>query len=110
VVGVDRVLLQCAVSSTTNGVVVSLAGFDDTRTASVVSFTFYDTANRMIGQPIPVDATAQFQSYFANAGTGLFGLTQAFNVAGDVTGIGSVAVSIANSQGPSATETGAVSQ
>ena len=98
VVGMDLVLLERA----TNGVLVTADGFDNTRTASTVSFTFYDSTNRQIGQPIPVDATAQFQSYFPNAGTGLFGLKQAFNVTGDVSAIGSVAVSVTNSQGTTA--------
>ena len=96
-VGIDLVLVEAAA----NGVLVTVDGFDNTRTASTVSFTFYDATNHQIGQPIPVDATAQFRSYFPNAGTGLFGLKQAFNVTGDVTAIGSVAVSVTNSQGSS---------
>ena len=96
-VGIDLVRLEAAAG----GVLVTVDGFDNTRTASTLSFTFYDTANRQIGQPIPVDATAQFHSYFPNAGTGSFGLKQAFNVTGDVSAIGSVAVSVTNSQGNS---------
>jgi hypothetical protein len=110
VVGIDMVLLQPAVSSTANGVVVAVSGFDDTWTASTVSFIFYDTANHQIGQPIPVDAAVQFQSYFTSAGTGSFGLTQAFNVTGDVAAIGSVAVTVVNSQGTSASLTGPMQQ
>jgi hypothetical protein len=96
-VDIDLVLLEAA----TNGVLVTVDGFDNTRTASALSFTFYDTTNHQIGQPIPVDATAQFQSYFPNAGTGSFGLKQAFDVTGDVSTIGSVAVTVTNSQGTS---------
>ena len=96
-VDIDLVLLEAA----TNGVLVTVDGYDNTRTASALSFAFYDTTNHQIGPPIVVDATAQFQSYFPNAGTGLFGLKQAFNVAGDVTAIHSVAVSVTNSQGTS---------
>ena len=96
-VGIDLVVLEAAA----NGVLVTVDGFDNTRTASVVSFTFFDTSNRQIGQPIPVDATAQFQSYFPNAGTGSFGLKQAFNLTGDVSAIASVAVTVTNSQGSS---------
>ena len=97
VVGIDLVLLEPA----PNGVLVTIDGFDNTRTASTVSFTFYDAASHQIGQPIPVNASPQFQSYFPNAGTGLFGLKQAFSVTGDVSAIGSVAVSVTNSQGTS---------
>ena len=96
-VGIDLVLLEAAA----NGVLVTVDGFDNTRTASALSFTFYDSTNHQIGQPILVDAAAQFRSYFPNAGTGLFGLKQAFNVTGDATAIGSVAVSVTNSQGSS---------
>jgi hypothetical protein len=96
-VGIDLVRLEAS----GNGVIVTVDAFDNTGTASTLSYIFYDTANRQIGQAIPVDATAQFHSYFTNAGTGLFGLKQAFNVAGDVSAIGAVAVSVANSQGTS---------
>ncbi len=105
---VDRVLLERAAGSGANGVLVTALGFDNTRTAASVSFTFFDTANHQIGQPVSVDATAAFRSYFQSAGTGLFGLKQAFTVGGDINGIGSVVVSIANSQGTSAPETGSV--
>jgi hypothetical protein len=107
-VGIDLVLLEQAVTSTVNGVQVSVQGFDNTqpRSASLVSFTFYDTAGEVIGQPISVDATTQFASYFApsgqGAGTGAFYFAQGFNVTGDVADIGSVKVSIQNSVGPSA--------
>jgi len=94
---IDLVLLEAA----TSGVLVTVDGYDNTRTASALSFTFYDTTNHQIGPPILVDATAQFQSYFPNVGTGAFGLKQAFNVTGDVSTIGSVAVSVTNSQGSS---------
>ncbi len=97
VVGIDLVLLETA----GNGVLVTVDGYDNTRTASSLSFTFFDTTNHQIGQPILVDATAQFQGYFPNAGTGLFGLKQAFNVTGDATAIHSVAVTVTNSQGTS---------
>jgi hypothetical protein len=95
--GLDSVFLESAA----NGVLVTVDGFDNTQTASALTFTFYDTANRQIGQPIPVDATRQFQGYFQSAATGLFGLKQAFNVTGDTSAIGSVSVSVTNSQGSS---------
>jgi len=97
VVGIDLALLETA----TGGVLVTVDGYDNTRTASTLSFTFYDTTNHQIGQPILVDATAQFQAYFPTAGTGLFGLKQAFNVTGNAAAIGSVSVSVTNSQGAS---------
>lgn len=94
-VGLDTVVLE----RTTSSVAVTADGFDNTRTASQVSFTFNDTSGHQIGQPILVDATAPFQSYFPHAGTGLFELKQVFSVAGNVSDIGSVAVKITNAVG-----------
>ncbi len=94
-----------------NAVLVTVVGFDNTRTASLMSFTFYDTSGRQIMQPISVDGTQAFQSYFAaNAATGAFSMTQAFNVTGAVSDIGTVAVSVTNSQGASPAETARMSQ
>lgn len=113
-VGIDSVILQRAVTCANGAVAqvcVTVGGYDNTRTASAVSFTFYDTAGQQIGQPIPVNATAAFQdpsTGFPQLGTGVFGLMQAFSVTGDVCGIGSVDVSITNSKGPSTPERGTV--
>jgi hypothetical protein len=97
-VGIDSVGREDVAGTIT----VMVDGFDNTRTASQVTFTFSDTFGHQIGQPILVDATAPFQSYFPHAGTGLFELTQAFSVAGNVSDIGSVAVKITNAVGTSA--------
>ena len=108
--GIDRVLLN-PVTTSANQIVVTVNGFDNSQTASAALYTFYDTANRQICPPISPAGTGEaFQSYFAHAGTSLFGLTQTFNVTGDVIAIGSVAVSIHYSQGDSATVTGTMQQ
>jgi hypothetical protein len=95
---IDTVVLEAAA----NGALVEASGYDNTQKASTASFTFYNTSGQQIGLPITVDATAPFASYFANAATGAFSLTQAFSVTGDVSGIGKVAVTIQNAVGPSA--------
>ncbi len=83
----------------TNGVLISVTGFDNTRSVSQATFSFFDTSNRAIGAAIVVPVAPQFQSYFQNAGTGIFVLRASFPVTGDVTQIGSVAVSLTNSVG-----------
>lgn len=80
---------------------VSLAGFDNTYSASQMSFTFYDLSGKMI-QPgaIPVSAGSTFQQYFAATQVGgMFQLLAKFPVTGDTTQIGSFTMQIANSAG-----------
>ncbi len=82
-------------------VVVTINGYDNTYTAGSLSFTFFDLTGAQIGSPVTVDASANFHNYFFNndpAG-GSFALQANFPVKGDVTQIGSVAVTMANSAG-----------
>lgn len=96
-VGIDSVR---AVRGAT-GVLVTITGFDNTRSVSQASFTFYDTSARAIGSVIAADVTAPFRTFFQNAKTGVFVLRAAFPVTGSVTQIGSVAVQLTNSAGTS---------
>jgi hypothetical protein len=80
---------------------VRFVAFDNTRTASALAFTFYDTSGRMIGLgPVRVDAAQDFRRYYdaATAG-GLFTLRAVFPVRGEVQKIGAVDVEVINIQG-----------
>ncbi len=80
---------------------VTLAAFDNTRSAAELGFTFFDNGGRMIGRSaIRVDAAADFRRYFdSSALGGVFSLRAVFPVRGDVSAIGSVDVEVVNSQG-----------
>jgi hypothetical protein len=88
-------------SRTATGVVVEVAGFDNSRTASALNFRFFDSkGNALPGDPIRADATADFQRYFRDtAAGGLFLLRAAFPVAGDASLVGAVEVEMENGSG-----------
>ena len=80
---------------------LTLNGFDNTRSAGALSFTFLDRTGQMLGGgPIRANASADFTRHFetANAG-GLFALRAVFPVSGAVSQIDSVDVELANSAG-----------
>jgi hypothetical protein len=82
-------------------IVVNIAGYDNTYSASNLNFTFYDTTGKAY-PPIAYNAAGAFQNlFFSNTNTtgGAFTLQATFPVTGNVAGIGSVAVSISNSVG-----------
>ena len=81
--------------------VLSLDGYDNTYSAGQLSFTFYDTSGKTIGGPISYSAESSFQQLFFtnNPDGGLFSLQATFPVTGDVTKVGSVTVTLANSAG-----------
>ena len=55
----------------TSGVSVNVTGFDNTRTAGMLSFTFYDSAGNVIAPgAIGYDSKAAFSSYFAGSDDG----------------------------------------
>lgn len=81
---------------------VTLGGYDNTYSAGVVSFTFYDTSGNVIGSPISFDATSNFKNLFFTGNTygGLFSLQASFPVqTGDITKVASVTASLANASG-----------
>lgn len=80
---------------------VSLIGFDNTQSATAMSFTFYDAKGVVVAPgPISVDATSAFKTYFASAQSGgAFALRAAFPVTGDTSKISSVDVEMTNSAG-----------
>ena len=90
-------------SRTAGGLTVQLTGFDNTRTAGPLSFTFYDRSGSII-PPAPIAATADFQSFFQTSDLGgLFTLTAIFPVTGDTTQINAVEVQLTNTAGPTST-------
>ncbi len=77
---------------------ISVIGFDNTRSAGRMSFTFYDAAGRMI-QPgaVRTDWTDAFTSYFRGSKVGgSFVLRATFPVTGDASLIGGVEVEVTN--------------
>jgi len=88
-----------------NDLDVSLAGFDNTRTAGRFVFTFYDRAGHAVPPgAIAVDTAADFGKYFAGSRAGgAFLMRATFPVTGDASQIGGVEVEIPNSAGTSRT-------
>jgi hypothetical protein len=87
---------------------IAVAGFDNTRTAGALTFTFFDAAGSAVPPgALRVDAAAVFAGYFATSDGGVFSLKAAFPVTGDASLITGVEVQIANSIG--ATRTSRVS-
>jgi hypothetical protein len=87
------------------GIEVQVTGFDNTRTAGPLTFTFFDaTGNAVAPGAVRTDATARFASYFQNSGLGgVFLLTAVFPVTGNPAQIGTFQVQIANSVGTAQT-------
>ncbi len=86
---------------TASTIELSLGGFDNTRTAGQLVFTFRDRDGQALGTgAIRADAASAFQRHFetANAG-GLFFLRAVFPVAGAIAQIDSVDVDMPNTAG-----------
>jgi hypothetical protein len=87
------------------GVEVQVTGFDNTRTAGLLTFTFFDAAGSTIAPgAITADATASFANYFQNSGLGgVFLLTAVFPVTGDPSQVSAFQAQIADSAGTAQT-------
>jgi hypothetical protein len=86
--------------------VVTLTGFDNSYSVGQLSFTFYDKSGKILTPTaLAVNATSAFQQYFFGSTPvgGAFSLQASFPVTGDATQVGSVAVTLANSIGQTAT-------
>lgn len=83
------------------GIEVRVKGFDNTRTAGPVAFTFFDKS----GQPIDpgtirADLSADLGRYFQTSEIGgVFELLAAFPVTGDASGVEAVEVEVGNAAG-----------
>jgi hypothetical protein len=84
-----------------NDLDVSLIGFDNTHSASQLSFTFYDRSGKiLLPGVLRVDITPDFRRYFDGSTTGgSFLLRATFPVTGDATQVGGVDVEMTNSAG-----------
>lgn len=84
---------------------VDITGFDNTRTAGKLSFTFYDAAGNVIPPgAIATDGTAAFSSYFAASGDGgQFALAASFPVTGDASKVSAFTVQLVNTAGTATT-------
>jgi hypothetical protein len=89
-----------------SGISVELTGFDNTRSASQISFVFYDADGRALSQgPIRADASSDFRRYFESSiAGGAFSLRAVFPVTGDAGLIRGVEVEMINSAGAARTE------
>ncbi len=85
--------------------VVTVNGYDNTYSAGQMSFTFFDLKGAQINSALPVDATSDFHNYFFtnDPSGGSFAMQASFPVTGDITQIGSVAVTLTNSAGQTST-------
>jgi hypothetical protein len=86
---------------TATGVELSVEGFDNTRTVTHVSFTFYDrNGQALAGHPLRMNITDAFIGWWRQSGLGgVFLLKAAFPVAGDATQLTSVMVEFENTIG-----------
>lgn len=79
---------------------ITMAGFDNTRTAGSVNFRFFDRSGNAIGNVITSTLVTEFGSFFRSSDAGgVFLLRAIFPITGDATMVGSVLVEIANSIG-----------
>jgi hypothetical protein len=100
----EAVQLTAASATRTAGAIeVRLTGFDNTRTAGQVVYTFYDAAGNAL-PAIAVDNRAEFASYFGSSDAGgQFILRSVFPVSGDALSIVEFAAQMSNSAGLAAT-------
>lgn len=82
-------------------ITAEVTGFDNTRSAGRISFTFYDAAGIAITPgTISVDSSAAFANYFRSAGLGgAFSLTAVFPVTGNISQIAALDLEMPNSAG-----------
>jgi hypothetical protein len=101
------VILPAAVGATaaqaTRGagtIEVDVAGFDNTRTAGAVIFTFFDSnGNTIAPGAISTNSTAAFAGYFQNSAGGTFLLKAVFPITGDATQITAFEADLSNAAG-----------
>jgi hypothetical protein len=87
------------------GIRVQLTGFDNTRSAGALVYTFYDAAGNTVAPgAMQADATAGFAAYFGQTTAGgAFLLDALFPVTGDASKVAAFEVQVTNSAGTSKT-------
>ncbi len=81
---------------------VTVTGYDNTRTAGRLSFSFFDSQGAFIGTPITADFTELFSSFFFQAdynSGGIFKMDAQFPVTGGANNVNAVQVDLMNSAG-----------
>ncbi|MEK7753998.1 MAG: choice-of-anchor D domain-containing protein [Acidobacteriota bacterium] len=81
---------------------VQIVGYDNVRTVSQMTFTFYDARDAALSPgPIKVDLAAKFRDHFETTAVGgAFALRVVFPIVGQVSDVVSLEVDTANSAGP----------
>jgi hypothetical protein len=87
----------------TGTVEVDLTGFDNTRTAGALQFTFYDASGNPLEAPIQANGASTFAAYFQNSAGGTFELKAVFPVTGDTSQIAAFQAAVTNSAGTATT-------
>jgi hypothetical protein len=78
---------------------IRVTGYDNTRTAGAIAFTFYDPAGKTLAS-VRADNTADFARFFASSDLGgVFQLRAVFPVSGDASGVAACDVALTNSAG-----------
>jgi hypothetical protein len=101
IVGLDATRAQ----RTSGGLDLRITGFDNTRTASKITFTFFDQGGtRLSPGAITVDGSAAFQQFFASSDLGgVFALHAFIPVMGNPAQVAAVEVQITNAAGTAQT-------
>ena len=101
-IGVDSTLAQ----RTSGGLHLQINAFDNTRSASKVSFTFFDQNGNMLNPgTITMDESTAFQQFFATSDLGgVFALLAFFPVTGDPAHVASVVIQMLNAAGTTRTQ------
>jgi hypothetical protein len=85
---------------------IVVTGFDNTRTAGQMNFSFFDSTGAFIGNPVFADFTQSFYNYFFdtayNSG-GMFKMTTVFPVTGNTGQVNAVQMNLMNSAGDAQT-------
>jgi hypothetical protein len=84
-----------------NSVEVDVTGFDNTRSAGALSFTFYDASGNPVAAPVAANGASAFGAYFQDSAGGTFVLKAVFPVAGNTSQIAAFRASVTNSVGTS---------
>jgi hypothetical protein len=98
----SKVSVDTAIGSSRAGFVdVQLVGYDNTYSAGVMSFTFYDTGGHPLrGGALSADFTNSFRDYLSKSQAGgVFKAVITFPASGDVTQVGGVDIQLTNSAG-----------
>lgn len=79
---------------------VNLAGYDNTYSTGVMTFTFFDAAGELITAPIQANFTEAFRTFYSSAQAGsAFQAIVKFPVTGDISRIAAVEVELSNAAG-----------